>query len=76
VSLIPRVCKTVRRLSDLAGFLPLFEVNDEAQPSPRGQRQVLLGDAQVFARILISAPICWGVIFIVRILQRDYRTGI
>jgi len=39
-----------QRLSDLAGLLTLFEVNYEAQPSPRGQRQVLLGNAQILAR--------------------------
>jgi hypothetical protein len=30
-----------------------------------------------FLRVaLISAPICWDVIFIVGIFQEDYRTGI
>ena len=34
-------------LADLAGFLALFEVDDKPQTGARGQRQVLLRDAQL-----------------------------
>ena len=37
-----------QHLANLAGFLTLFEIDDEAQPSAGGQRQVLLRDTQPF----------------------------
>jgi hypothetical protein len=35
-----------QHLADLAGFLALFEVDDKAQTSAGGQRQILLRDTQ------------------------------
>ena len=39
-----------QRFSDLAGFLALFEVNDEPQPCSGGQSQIFLRYAKAFAR--------------------------
>lgn len=35
-----------QHFADLAGFLALFEFDDEAQAGARGQRQIFLRDAQ------------------------------
>jgi hypothetical protein len=35
--------------SDLAGFLALFEIDDEAHPGSRGQGEILLRDTQLLA---------------------------
>ena len=39
----------LQRLSDLAGWLALLEVNNEAQACPACHRQILLGDLQLLA---------------------------
>ena len=39
----------LQRLSDLAGWLALFEVNNEARACPACHRQILLGDLQLLA---------------------------
>ena len=52
-----------QRLSDLAGFLALFEVDDKPQAGSRGQRQIFLRDAEAFPRSPDERPICWGVYF-------------
>ena len=49
VILIPSVCRTRSALPISQVSLPLFQVDDEAQPRSRGQSEILLRDAQAFA---------------------------
>jgi hypothetical protein len=62
VSVIPRVCRTVR-MSELAGFFALFEFDDEPQPRPRGQGEGLLRDTQALASVADYAAYLLGVYF-------------
>jgi len=39
------------RFAELAGFLALFEIDDEAQSRARCQSQILLGDAEALAGV-------------------------
>ena len=57
----PERLQDAERFPDLAGFLALFQIDDEPQPRPGGQGEILLRDAQPFAGVPNHAADLLGV---------------
>jgi len=67
----PQGLENLQDLSDLAGWLALLEINNEAQTRATGHRQILLGDLQLSAPCANSgAKLLW--ILNIHVTDREY----